>query len=306
MVYLSEFDSTLKKEWSPRAQQRLLREVAGFGNAIVFTNNQLVDSAVLQDIITSVAQSPNGKKTCSPLETILRMIDAGILCYSPYDDIHTPSQYVQNKLMDDGTEREFIFTCLPWLSPPRDGPDLYRDQRLLLRRTFLDALRYNDVRLLRRARDRYPDFDDQKIAAMEAYIRIIFRFSEHGVEKELADTPPRMSEFFHLIGSMNLEKRWQQAVVRLLERLSELDNESANVDSRSFWYHEIRSSEKRCIISASEAADMERIVDIAYNSRVRFSIKGTTFYDWGSKTYESGVIRSLSITEDFTAYKPLT
>ena len=130
LVYLFELDSVNK---SPEdvivAHKAILNEIVNNGNTVVLSMNQLTDSKALSDMLL------DEKK----YQYLLELFKNGSLLVSLYDDIRTPSQYIQlaiDRCLADNNDT-FIFSNLP-----------IKSNDYVLLKIVKDALRYSDLSLL--------------------------------------------------------------------------------------------------------------------------------------------------------------
>lgn len=125
-VYLFELDSVKNRdEQVIKAQRALFDEIVCNGNCVVLSLNQLVDSRMIMSMLNSEEY----------YDVLDYLFCNGYLKYSQYNDIHTPSQYLQKTIEDN---RSFIYSALPVKS----------NQKYLLHLIY-EALRNDDLSIIR-------------------------------------------------------------------------------------------------------------------------------------------------------------
>lgn len=101
LVYLFELDSFRNKDFEiKKAINALYRQIAVYGNTVVVTYNQLVDSRCMLSML-------NDPKWA---DKIVKLFQLGAIRISQFRNIRTPSQYLLEAL---DWKREFIFSGLP-------------------------------------------------------------------------------------------------------------------------------------------------------------------------------------------------
>jgi len=279
--YLFELDSALGPEWSPRMQRKILSEVVVNGNRIVLSSNQIIDSSVLKPIISTGFSNTSeyGKarrRASTPLEIFLLMIDEGIIMYSTFDKLYTPSQFVQSTMEKDDKANEFIFTSMPWLNKTHGETEDRRKQRLALRKDLAEALKYNDVRLFRRNIGNYPDFTEEQIAYMESYIRLIFRFSEKGVEAMPRKGSPSLRKLIKKIADERLGEEWEAYLSKIRSILDTYTGDEDDLNFRSKWFNQLSEERANKRIDADFEEKCKKIIDACYNYCILFSINNVS------------------------------
>ena len=83
-----------------KAQRALFDEIVCNGNCVVLSLNQLVDSRMIMSMLNSEEY----------YDVLVYLFCNGYLKYSQYNDVHTPSQYLQKSIEDN---RSFIYSALP-------------------------------------------------------------------------------------------------------------------------------------------------------------------------------------------------
>ncbi|MGN0834450.1 MAG: hypothetical protein ACI4QA_01295 [Candidatus Spyradosoma sp.] len=130
LVYLFELDSVRNSlEEIEIGLQAIFEEIVRNGNSVVLSFNQLVDSHAFIAAVKDKRAYPH----------ILELFRIGALRVSHYDEIRTPSQYLQDAVekckMEDADT--FIFSAIPLMSSQKD-----------LLEKILVALRYSDPAIL--------------------------------------------------------------------------------------------------------------------------------------------------------------
>lgn len=102
LVYLFELDSVrITDKQMELAMKALTREILVYGNTVVITYNQLVDSRFFLSLLNDDRWA----------EDILKLFRLGKIKISQFGQIRTPSQYLLNSALNSSDE--FIFSGLP-------------------------------------------------------------------------------------------------------------------------------------------------------------------------------------------------
>lgn len=216
LVYLFELDSVRNSKAEIEiAQKMLYRELIEKGNTVVLSYNQLVDSEAfliaLKKVCTSGIISKKNKEK-NYYADIVELFKIGVLKYSRFGSINTPSQYIQNSLKKNLNNKEnksvYFFSGIP-----------VKPAEVQLQQIILSALQYSDMELLTNFIDNEiqlkKDYSDlnlgkendkisdyiERLKYIESYIKLISSISQ----ENMASNPAKRGNlqdfcyFMHLV-----------------------------------------------------------------------------------------------------------
>lgn len=249
-------------------QKRLFEETLFNGNYVVLSYNQLTDSVVFLSAIYN-------HRT---YERVIELFKLGILRVSPYNNIRTPSQYVQScieRCLSENSE-VFLFSGIPL--------DLSDDNKPLLKK-LSKALKYNDIGILEE--EIQTNKNPQNVEFLLRYIKMILILSI----ENLAKTKPNKSEIKNFSQIINkVIKKYEQADNELsvlldkslfltaIQALNTIKNaltkHNISPNNRSNWIALYQSGVEEIDVSNESWGLCEIIINLCYNYTVEQSIDG--------------------------------
>lgn len=273
-IYLFELDSVCSSlQQIQHGQNKLFEETLINGNFVVLSYNQLTDSkAFLAAVYNDVSYY-----------YIVELFKIGVIKVTPYNDIRTASQYIQQCidrcLSDD--EDIFLFSGVPVYSND--------DNRTLLKK-INRALKYSDIGILEEELKSNPN--DAALEFIIRYIRLILILSVENLAKlELTKRPFQtlsnllkiISNHYHvhsLSHHMNFGIHYDLLKLAL-DILSTIENEilsfSQGINNRSVWIKVLNNLSNQPSNEASKLCEI--IINLAYNYTIQENI------DKASKKY---------------------
>ena len=264
LVYLFELDSTRRSpEEVRRGQAALFEELVCNGNCVVLTFNQLVDSPGLIETLRDDAG----------YQALLRLFAVGALKVSPYGNVRTASQYLQ----EASTNENFLFSALLL-----DRASAY--DRELIELMGL-SLRYGDLSDLDRMRRQAPDTPHRaKCEAVLRLVRLALQLNLESMSRNRLNLAPAFGfeDVVEVILEQRLVARCASAGTLGADEAERaqmlLEQVAANAAAeqvpgirrqRSYWLARLRATG-----SGLDQLIAELAIDLCYNYAVEESIWG--------------------------------
>lgn len=269
IVYLFELDSIYKSDYQKElGQKRLFEETLFHGNYVALSYNQLTDSVAFLSAIYHE----------DTYEKIIDLFKLGVLKVSPYNDIRTPSQYVQERidrcLADD--DEIFLFSSIPL--------DLGNENKPLLRK-LKNALQFSDVGILEE--EILYNKNPKNIEFLLRYIKMILILSIENLAKTKSHQNKTLN-FSNIIQTI-IQKYSNanntllltlnhfpisEAIQTLAKIESYLLKKSISLNNRSNWIAFYKSGEHNIMVNQNVWGLSEIIINLCYNYTVEQSIDG--------------------------------
>ena len=266
-IYLFELDSVCPSvSQIQHGQNKLFEETLVNGNFVVLSYNQLTDSkAFLAAVYNQLSYS-----------YIVELFKIGVFKVTPYNDIRTASQYVQQCidrcLSDD--EDIFLFSGVPIYSNQDNRPLLKKINR---------ALKYSDIGILEDELKSNPN--NVALEFIIRYVRLILILSVENLAKLELSRPPTQSLSNILkiiINHYNDQLKHEnvnfginnELVKTTLITLSSIETEilcfSQGINSRSVWINSLNNLTNQ--YSGDTLKLCEIIINLAYNYTIQENI----------------------------------
>ena len=170
-VYLFELDSVRNsKKEIQKGQQALFEEIVKKGNTVVLSFNQLTDSEAFLCAIRDE----------KAYEQMVQLFALGAIKISRYEDVRTPSQYIQNAIdkCNDSSKEEFLFSGLPVRCAEKD-----------LLEKMKHALQYSDTTVLEELMENEKEEEKKKdLEYVIRFVRMILMMSLEKISGQPANT----------------------------------------------------------------------------------------------------------------------
>lgn len=263
-VYLYELDSVRNSEQELfRAHQSMYEEIVENGNCVVLTYNQLTDSQAFLSLL----------KEDDSYHDILRLFELGVIKVARFQNVRTPSQYIQDKLQNFISSRKssFIFSAFPIMCKDDILPE-----------KLLQSLQYGDPELISDYIIQQDIIDEKvksRIEFAKRYVQMIIDLSSSNLngkfsqivlseEKNYISFSENMNVIINYL-MMKYEfitKEYQSACI--LQTIYDQLGNTKMLNSRSAWL--IRLANRKVIDEPSLFSEV--IIDICYNVTVENNI----------------------------------
>lgn len=275
LVYLFELDSVRNTaEEIETGQQAMFEEIARNGNSVVLSFNQLTDSHAFIAAVKDKKTYPH----------ILELFRLGALRVSHYNQMRTPSQYLQKAIEKCRADDEgvFVFSALPLMSSQKELLD-----------KILAALRYSDPAILtemieekQRRLDETPliQSDDlrkeiDELDFLERYVRMVLFLSTERLSGNKPVEIKTKSLLWYMEKALeHYSRNVNEIIAQAAEILGTIRDEflaqsdcHGIVNNRSNWVMKLYGRENSDAVCMGEA-----IVDLCYNYAIEESVSGVS------------------------------
>lgn len=311
-VYLFELDSVRNSEAEIRGgQNALFRETVLYGNTVVLSMNQVVDSkafwnGISQDLDrqrkdqntrgSSVARYASRlQKTVSGerpyTEMLVELCEDGMIRTALYGDDRTAAQYLLRKIGDclDPNKENFHFSMMPELE--YNQPDLE-----LLR----DAIQYSDLQKIEeQIRQTKRDSDRQRYEFYYHYVRLILLISQQSTAIAPGSSAVTLGQMLQITQDCFSKPNGEieRKIHAGCKLLSDLNPGKKELD-RSAWYYVLAGYADTDMAALNTARAAEAVLDLCYNHVVQENISKA---DMRCVSTKPGIFRKV-FCEEMEAY----